>query len=127
MKMLLAVAAGGALGAMARYGVYLLGARLWGHGFPWSTLVVNVAGSFVLAVLIELMALRWSPSQEVRALLVVGVLGAFTTFSTFSLDVATLAQRQAWTPAALYIAGSVALSVGAFVLGLRLARMALVG
>ena len=127
MKMLLAVAAGGALGALARYGVYVLGARLWGHGFPWSTLAVNVAGSFALAILVELMALRWSPSQEVRALLIVGVLGAFTTFSTFSLDVVTLAQRQAWTPAALYIAGSVVLSVGAFVLGLRIGRLVFAG
>ncbi len=127
MKMLLAVAAGGALGAMARYGVYVLGGRLWGHGFPWSTLVVNVIGSFVLAVLIELMALKWNPSQEVRAMLVVGVLGAFTTFSTFSLDVVTLAHRNAWTPAMLYMVASVVLSVGAFLLGLRLARLALAG
>jgi CrcB protein len=88
---------------------------------------VNVAGSFVLALLVELMALRWSPGPEVRALLVVGVLGAFTTFSTFSLDVVTLAQRQAWTPAALYVAGSVVLSVGAFVLGLRLGRLVFAG
>ena len=127
MKMLLAVAAGGALGAMARYGLYVLGAQLYGHGFLWSALIVNLLGSFILAILVEVMALKWSPSQEVRALLVVGVLGSFTTFSAFSLDVVTLVQRHAWTPAMLYVVGSVALSVGAFLLGLRLTRLVIAG
>ena len=127
MKMLLAVALGGAVGAMARYGVYVAAGRMLGHGFPWATLIVNVVGSFMLAALVEVLALKWSPSQEVRAMLTVGVLGAFTTFSTFSLDVVTLAQRQAWTPAALYILASVTVSVAAFVAGLRLTRLIIAG
>ena len=127
MKMLLAVAAGGAIGALARYGVHVIGGRLWGHGFPWSTLVVNVLGGFLLGALVVILALKWSPSQEMRAFLTVGLLGAFTTFSTFSLDAVTLAQRQAWTSAAIYIGASVVLSIGAFVVGLRLTRLAIAG
>lgn len=126
MKLFLAVAAGGAAGAIARYGVYLVTGRLLGHGFPWATLFVNVAGSFILGALIEVMALRWSVSPEVRAFLVVGVMGAFTTFSTFSLDVVTMAERGAWIGTTLYVAASVALSVAAFFAGLRGLRALLV-
>ena len=84
---ILAVAAGGALGAVARFLVSSGTGYLFGYGFPFGTLIVNVLGSFALGVLIQVTAFAWSPSAEVRAFVVVGVLGAFTTFSTFSLDV----------------------------------------
>ena len=120
--MLGAIAAGGAFGAVARYLVMSWIGRLFGHGFPYGTLAVNVIGSFILAALVESMALAWSPSQEMRALLVVGTMGAFTTFSTFSLDVVTLAERGEMAAAGGYVLASVAVSVGAFVGGLWVMR-----
>lgn len=125
MKMILAIAAGGALGAVARHYVSVLAAVWFGHGFPIGTLTVNIVGSFAMGVLIETMALVWSTSGELRAFLTVGVLGAFTTFSTFSLDVATLAQRGEALSAALYIVFSVSLSIGALFGGLILMRAVL--
>lgn len=122
VKMLLAVAAGGALGAVGRYLAITGVGQLFGTGFPLGTIVVNVVGSFVLGLLTELMALAWSPSPELRALIVVGVLGAFTTFSTFSLDVVLLYERGALGQAALYVVASVVLSVAGFFLGLALIR-----
>ncbi|MDJ0972717.1 MAG: fluoride efflux transporter CrcB [Kiloniellales bacterium] len=123
--MLLAVAAGGAVGAVGRYLVISAVGHIFGTGFPLGTIVVNVVGSFVLGALIEALALVWSPSPELRAMVVVGVLGAFTTFSTFSMDVVLLYERGALGQAALYIGASVILSIGAFFLGLSLLRSAL--
>ena len=123
--MLLAVAAGGALGAVGRYLVISAVGQVFGTGFPLGTIVVNVIGSFLLGALTEAMALAWSPSPELRAMIVIGILGAFTTFSTFSLDVALLYERGALGQAALYVGASVVLSIGAFFLGLALLRSAL--
>ena len=125
VKMLLAVAAGGAVGAVGRYLVVSAVGHFFGTGFPLGTIVVNVVGSFVLGALIEALALVWSPSPELRAMVVVGVLGAFTTFSTFSMDVVLLYERGALGQVALYIGASVILSIGAFFLGLHLLRSAM--
>ena len=126
MKMILAVAAGGAFGAVGRYLVMSgVGRMLGPHDFPWGTLTVNVVGSVLMGVLIELLALVWSPSQELRAFLVVGVLGAFTTFSTFSLDVVVLVERGQNLFVAAYVAGSVLLCVGGLFAGLQIMRMLL--
>ncbi len=125
MRLLVWIAAGGAVGAVARYFVMSAVGRLWGSGFPWGTLTANVVGSFVLGVLVEVLALKWSAAQGMRAFLVVGMLGAFTTFSTFSLDVATLYERGALVSAAAYMLASLVLAVGALFVGLALARMAL--
>ena len=122
MKELLTVAAGGAVGAVARYLVYILAARLLGSGFPFGTLIVNVVGSFCMGVLIEGMALAWSIGAETRLFLMVGVLGAFTTFSTFSLDVAVLYERGRMDLVAVYIMVSVIFSVGALFAGLYVMR-----
>jgi fluoride exporter len=123
--MIAAIAIGGALGAVGRHmvGAHML--RMLGSGFPWGTLTVNVAGSFVLGALIETMALRWSVGPELRAFLTVGVLGAFTSFSAFSLDVAVLSGRSAMIPAALYVIASVSLSIFALFFGLWLFRQLL--
>ena len=91
MSELLAVAAGGVIGAVARYLVYVAVGHLLGTGFPYATLIVNIVGSFAMGVLVELMALVWSTSIEMRLFLTTGILGAFTTFSAFSLDL--------WRPA----------------------------
>lgn len=122
MNTVLAVAAGGAIGAVGRY-LVMSGVGHWlGHGFPIGTLVVNVLGSLAMGVLVELGALVWSPSPELRAMLVVGLLGSFTTFSTFSLDVVVLVQRGATLPAMGYIVASVVLSIAGLVLGMALVR-----
>ena len=126
VKMLLAVAAGGAAGAVGRYLVMSGVGHLFGTGFPLGTIVVNVLGSFALGVLVELSALAWSPAPELRALLVVGVLGAFTTFSTFSMDAVLLFERGNLGLAALYIVSSVVLSIAAFFAALLLLRSLLV-
>ena len=124
MKMILAVAAGGAFGAVGRYLVMSgVGRMLGPHDFPWGTLTVNIVGSVLMGVLIELLALVWSPSQELRAFMVVGVLGAFTTFSTFSLDVVVLVERGQNLFVAAYVAGSVLLCVGGLFAGLQIMRM----
>lgn len=125
MKMIVYIAAGGAIGALARH--FVAGQiGIWlGHGFPWAILLVNIFGSFVLGALIEIFALAWSPSQEWRALIVVGVLGAFTTFSTFSMDVASLYGKGQILQAALYIGGSVGFAVLAFFLAMQLTRTVL--
>ena len=125
MKLVVAIAFGGAIGAVARH--YTAGQvmRLSGGGFPWGTVAVNVLGSFLMGALVELMALKWSPSQELRAFLTVGILGAFTTFSTFSLDVALLSQRGAPLAALAYVVISVLAAIGAFLAGLFLLRQVL--
>lgn len=107
------VAVGGALGSTARYVSMIVIGQAVGTGFPWGTLFVNILGSAVMGVLAELGALAWQPSQDLRLFLTVGILGGFTTFSTFSLDVALLVERHNWMTAALYVGLSVTLSVGA--------------
>ncbi len=125
MSAILAVAAGGAAGAVARY-LVMSGVGHWlGAGYPYGTLVVNVVGSFVLGALVETMALVWSVGADLRAFLVVGVLGSFTTFSTFSLDVVVLVQRGQLGLAGLYVVASVVLALVGFMLGLALFRMLL--
>ncbi len=125
MKQLLVVAAGGAVGAVARYLVYVLAGQFLGTGFPFGTLIVNIVGSFILGVLVEGMALAWSIGEQMRLFLAVGVLGAFTTFSTFSLDVGLLYERGKIALIALYVSVSVIGSIGALFLGMYLMRRAL--
>lgn len=124
-QMLLAVAAGGALGSVGRYAVGVLMARLLGAGFPWGTLTVNIVGSFVMGLLIEAAALRGVMSSEARAFVFVGVLGGFTTFSSFSLDVVTLVRGDQLWAAGAYMAATVTVGVLALVFGLYVARQML--
>ena len=122
MTGLLVVAAGGVVGAVARYLVYVATGHLFGHGFPFATLIVNVVGSFAMGALVETMALVWSTSTEMRLFLVVGILGSFTTFSTFSLDFVVLYERRAFVLCVLYTTASFVLSVGALFAGLHVMR-----
>lgn len=123
IKTLVVVAAGGAVGAVARYMV-MVGAGQWlGFGFPYGTLIVNVVGSFILGALIETGALLWTLGPDTRAFLVVGMLGAFTTFSTFSMDAIVLYERHAYGAAALYVTASVVMSIGAFFMAMRFIRI----
>lgn len=121
--MWLYVALGGAMGAMGRYGMMSLIGRRMGEAFPYATLGVNVLGSFAMGVLVALLARYLPPmQQEIRLLLGVGFLGAFTTFSAFSLDVLTLYERGQWAAALVYMLVSVVLCVAALALALYLFR-----
>ncbi len=122
MKLVLAVALGGAIGAVARHRTVELFARRFGPDFPWGVLFVNVAGSFLMGLAVEWLMLKLGPAPVWRAFLAAGVLGAFTTFSSFALDVAGLHQRGQLWAAAIYVAASVALSILALFAGLWAAR-----
>lgn len=124
MNMVLAVAAGGALGAVARYLTVLATTRAWGPAFPWGTVTVNIIGSVLMGLLVGGFGHFSGANQTLRAFLAVGFLGSFTTFSTFSLDAVTLAEKGQWWPAFGYLAGSVGVGVLGFLVGLRLWRLA---
>ncbi|MEQ9145129.1 MAG: fluoride efflux transporter CrcB [Parvibaculaceae bacterium] len=123
--MLVAVALGGAVGATGRYLFAAQALRLMGPGFPWGTLGVNIIGSFIMGVIVESLALRFHVSPEVRAFLVTGVLGGFTTFSAFSLDMSLMIERKEIALPALYAFGSLGGAVLALFLGLWLTRAVL--
>ena len=122
MPVLLWVAAGGAVGSAARYMVNVWSGRLFGSGFPWHTLIVNVIGCFVIGLLVELMALKLNVGNELSAFLTTGILGGFTTFSAFSLDFALLVERKSYGLAGAYAASSVIVSLIAVFAGLHLVR-----
>ncbi|MGI9504243.1 MAG: fluoride efflux transporter CrcB [Geminicoccaceae bacterium] len=122
MQAWLAVAAGGMVGAVLRHAVNVVTIKTAGPGFPLSTMIVNVVGSFAMGALVAAMAHFGHVSNEVRLFLAVGLLGSFTTFSTFSLDIYTLYERQAYGPLAVYTLGSFCLSVLGLVLGLWTVR-----
>src|SRR5262245_38198281 len=111
MGMILSIAAGGAIGSMARYLLSSQITHFVGPGFPWGIMIVNVLGCFTMGVIAELAALTWNMSPEMRAFLTTGVLGGFTTFSAFALDLAVLTQRDDMVGAVLYVIGSVGGSV----------------
>jgi CrcB protein len=122
MHQLLLVCLGGAFGAGLRHLVSVGMARLMGPAFPWGTLFVNIAGSFAMGLLVVLLARKLPMPHEIRLFAATGVLGGFTTFSSFSLDVAALWENGAAGAAAVYVAASVAGSILAIFAGLWLAR-----
>jgi len=122
MLNVLLVAVGGAIGASLRHLCNGLALRLVGAGFPWGTMAINVAGSFVMGLFIELLGRRFNASNELRLFVATGILGGFTTFSAFSLDFAVLWERGAMAPALGYALASVVGSILALFLGLWLGR-----
>jgi CrcB protein len=121
MGMVFAVGIGGGLGALARY--YLAGAiQSAGALFPWGIFVVNITGGLLMGMIVEASALKLSLSPELRSFLTVGILGGYTTFSTFSLDSALLLQKGEYALAAGYMIGSVVLSILALFAGLWIVR-----
>ncbi len=124
MERLLLVAAGGAAGSVARYLTGIWALRLLGPGKPWAgTFTVNIVGGLLMGLLVGLLAHRGGADQDRwRLLIAVGVLGGFTTFSSFSLDTALMIQRRAWDSALIYALASVVLAISALFLGLALAR-----
>jgi fluoride exporter len=113
---------GGGLGAALRHGMNLAIARLFGTGFPYATLIVNVSGSLVMGLIAGYFAFKVDGSQNWRLFLTTGVLGGYTTFSAFSLDVVLLWERHELGLAALYVGGSVVLSIAGLFAGLFLVR-----
>jgi CrcB protein len=113
---------GGGIGAALRHGVNLAAARMLGVDFPHGTLIANVTGSLAMGLLAAYFAFKGDASQHWRLFLTTGVLGGYTTFSAFSLDVALLYERGEIALAALYVAASVVLAVGGLFAGLALVR-----
>jgi CrcB protein len=117
-QFILSVAAGGAIGSVARYLVGIGSGKMFGVNFPWGTLIINVTGSF----LIGLFATKWDLPQAVRIFLIVGICGGYTTFSTSSLDSFYLMDRGEAVAAAAYMIGSVVLSLGALIAAMLVVR-----
>jgi len=113
---------GAGIGGALRHGVNVGSAKLFGYGFPFGTMIVNVVGSFLMGLLAGYFAFRPGIGQHVRLFLTTGILGGFTTFSAFSLDTALLVERHAYGLALGYAVGSVAASVSALFFGLALFR-----
>ena len=117
------VALGGAIGASLRHLSGTIALRIMGPAFPWGTLFVNVFGSLVMGLFIAWLVKRTGgTSQEVRLFFATGILGGFTTFSAFSLDMANMIERGANGPAMAYLLGSVVLSILAIFIGLWFGR-----
>lgn len=122
MTSYLTVFVGAGIGGALRHGVNVAALKLLGAGFPYGTLIVNVAGSFIMGLLIGWFAHRADPGQSWRLFLTTGLLGGFTTFSTFSLDAALLYERGQLWAAASYAAASFGLAIGGVFAGLHLVR-----
>ena len=121
---LMVIALGGALGAVARYGI-----SGWVQGwmnttFPLGTLVVNVTGSFLLGLSLYLLE-STAPTTEMRSFVTIGFLGAFTTFSTFSYEAVVLLQGGEWARGGLYVGGSLVLGLAGLLMGLGLGSFVL--
>lgn len=119
----LIVFAGGGIGAALRHGFNVLFARAFGTAFPYATLFENVTGSLAMGLLIATFAFKSDIPQHMRLFLTTGILGGYTTFSTFSLDTALLYERgDNLGMAALYVLLSVALSIGGLFAGMAVVR-----
>jgi len=116
------VAVGGALGSVARYGVGAAAARLLGPAFPWGTLMVNVSGSFLIALVMHLALAGTAISVELRIFLTTGIMGGFTTYSSFNYETLALLNQRAYGLAGLNLAATVLGCLLAGVLGLATGR-----
>ena len=113
---------GSGLGGVLRYGVNVFVPRLLGPSFPYHTLTVNIVGSFAMGLLAGYFAIKADPGQSWRLFLATGIIGGFTTFSSFSLDVVVLYERGAIAMTAIYVLASVSVSVAALFAGMFLMR-----
>ncbi|SCX00516.1 camphor resistance protein CrcB [Agrobacterium sp. DSM 25558] len=116
------VAIGGAIGSIARYLVGVWSVRFAGPNFPLGTLTVNVVGAFLIGLTVEVIARRFDASSEMRVFLVTGVIGGFTTWSSFTLDAVVLFERGEIGLSALYLGASLLVSFAAIFAGLALGR-----
>ncbi|WP_206812163.1 fluoride efflux transporter CrcB [Paradesulfitobacterium ferrireducens] len=123
MQNILAIALGGAMGALARYGLGAWISSRWNQSFPLHTFLINISGAFLLGFLNILFIERLTVSPFIRLGIGVGFLGAYTTFSTFGYEVITLIQSGSMLTAVLYTAGSILVGFTGAALGVGLARI----
>jgi CrcB protein len=122
MMNVLVIGIGGFVGAVARYGMAVWIGQRWGRSFPLGTFVINVSGSFLIGLLMTLMAERFTENPQWRLLLVVGFLGAYTTFSTFEYETGALLKDGEWLFAGLNVVLSVIVGFAALKLGEVIAK-----
>ncbi|MCW2310170.1 fluoride efflux transporter CrcB [Rhodobium gokarnense] len=125
MKHILLVFLGGGTGAALRHLVNMASLKLAGPGFPFGTLTVNIVGSLLMGIFVELLALKFSANTDLRLLIATGFLGGFTTFSAFSLDAAVMMERGAMASAGFYVVLSVFASITGLFVGMMAIRIAL--
>lgn len=118
----LVVFIGSGIGGMLRYGVGRASLILWGPAFPYGTMAINIVGSFAMGIVAGWFTARGGADQSLRLFLTTGIIGGFTTYSTFSLDFAFLWKGGYPLAALLYVGGSLVLGIGALFLGHALAR-----
>ena len=118
----LLVFVGGGCGASLRHAVNMASAKAFGLDFPYGTFIINITGSIVMGLIAGYLAFKGDASQHWRLFLMTGILGGYTTFSAFSLDTALLYERGALGLAALYVLGSVGISIAGLFGGLALVR-----
>lgn len=124
MNKLLWLALAGAFGTLSRYALAGLVHKVGGVSFPWGTLTVNLAGCFMAGLLWTIFESRWPVSGETRAIVLVGFMGAFTTFSAFILETAELASSAEWIPAAANLLAQNILGLLALFAGASIGRLA---
>lgn len=123
MHPFLLVGLGGAIGAMFRYGASIAVGRIWPHAFPLGTMLINIIGSIAMGLFIGILARTLPPWQEeARLFVAIGILGGFTTFSSFSLDTIALMERGEMLQAGLYVLLSVVVCLIGLYLGLLVTR-----
>ncbi len=120
---ILAISCGAALGANLRYFISLWAAQHWGLGFPYGTVLINITGSFLIGVILVAVSSRITLSEHWRLLLVTGLLGGFTTFSSYSYESYQLIMQGNWGAAAMNALGSVILGLCAVVAGAAMVRI----
>ena len=127
MALYLWIAIGSAIGGVARYWCSGVAARLIGETFPWGTLIVNVLGSFLIGVIQQIgLTTLWIP-DTLRVVLAIGVMGGFTTYSSFSYEAVKLVESGSWTAAAAYVALTTVLCLGGCTAGIALGGLLVEG
>ena len=122
MANILWIGLGGFIGANARFWLGSLVNRWLGTGVPWATGLVNISGAFLIGIIATLFADRAVENEALRLFLIVGILGGYTTFSSYMWEALTLIEQGRWLPAAVYLAGSNVLGIGACGAGVMIAR-----
>ena len=122
LKTIVLIAVAGAFGAVSRYGTALGVYSIFGRGFPYGTLFVNVAGSFLMGILSIMLLDRFNMGPEWRAAILVGFLGSFTTFSTFSIETLNLLEQGDFSRALLNMVLSLSLCIMAVWFGVSIGR-----
>jgi CrcB protein len=123
MIQVILVAIAGAIGSLSRWGIGRLAARLFGPNFPYGTLIVNVAGCFLIGLIMHVALASDKLSATARLTLTVGFLGALTTFSSFSYETVVLIDQARWVEAGLNITANLCLGLAATMAGLILGRI----